>query len=73
MLNKKIFLPLAALFLVSCQTASPQKTENCPLTQLDTRQAEEMCRHFAGEDAYDAERAAFLKRKMQELNCEFYF
>lgn len=73
MKNKKIFLLLSLLLLVSCQTVLPKKEENCPLTQLDTKETEEMCRHFADEEPYDAERAAFLKRKMQELNCEFYF
>lgn len=58
------------LFLASCQATEPDK---CPLTPLDTSKTEELCRHYAGEEPYNAERAAFLKRKMEELNCGFYF
>ena len=66
----KKFFPFI-LLLSACQAAGPPDT--CPLTQMDTRRQEEMCRHYAGEEPYDAARKAFLKREMEKLNCGLFF
>jgi len=65
-----IILP-AIFILASCQTKP--EVDTCPLTKLDTHKTEELCHHFADEEPYNAERKAYIERKMKELNCEFYF
>lgn len=69
---KKSFLLLLCVFALSaCAAKEPDK---CPLTPLDVKgRQEELCKHFAGEEPYNAERAAFLKQKMEELNCGLFF
>lgn len=71
-MKKSFLFVLCISALSACAAKEPDK---CPLTPLDTkgRQQEEMCKHFAGEEPYNAERAAFLKSKMEELNCGLFF
>lgn len=71
---QKIFLVgCLVMGLTACQTIDTKPAETCPLTKLDTQAQEEQCRHFAGEDPYDAARAEFIKKKMVELNCGLFF
>ena len=79
---KKSIMLLTVLILSACQTTDPlAKAEEpcttpggcCPISKIDTHKQKEMCEHFAGEEPYDDARAAYLKRKMNELNCGLYF
>ncbi len=58
---------------VNCSTegAYPFEVEaSCPDSVRDYLQRTGDCTHFVGEDAYDEDRAAFLKETMQQLRCD---
>lgn len=55
---------LALLMLAGC--AMPQAGGTMPRDVADYLARREACDHFRGEEPYDAERAAFLNRKLAE-------
>lgn len=46
-------------FLAACQTAPTQNPQ----------ERRELCEHFAGEEPYDVERAAYLNEMYEKLDC----
>lgn len=58
---------IAAVLAAAAVSASP-----APLPRDVRRFVEraEACLHFAGEEAYDAERGRFLARQMRRLRCD---
>ncbi len=63
-------IPLLILLLSACQSQNP---ETCPLTQLDTREQQALCHRLKAENSPDPKRAAYVRDKMNELNCGLYF
>ena len=45
------------------------KDIECPADILDYLERTAGCQHFAGEEAYDEERGAYIAKQMDELQC----
>ena len=66
-----------AAFAGNCATSdpfpyeSPYDIEECPADIQDWLDRANACAHFAGEEAYDEERAAELDQIMNENQCDY--
>jgi hypothetical protein len=67
------FAPFALILLLSAAQDDPEifrtRVESAPRKVGTLIERRANCNHFAGEEAYDAERAAYLKKTIRELKC----
>ncbi len=63
-----LFLILLSLPLSGCQSST---NKDSYLPKPGTVEAKELCEHFAGEEPYDAERAAEINHALNKLECKF--
>ena len=64
--------PLALILLLSPDVASDAlrtRVESAPQKVATFIERRASCNHFAGEEPYDAERAAYLRKTLRELKC----
>lgn len=68
-----IFPALALLLLLSPVRDDPEafraRVQDAPRKVAAFIERRANCNHFAGEEAYDAERGAYLKKTIRELRC----